>query len=298
MFVVTGAQGFIGSRMVSYLNSIGIRDIVVIDDIHADHRLGVNGVNYINLQNCHISCVHPISIDALDILPDREIRGVFHFGAISNTLEKDDAKIAYYNVRYTETLNRVCRNRNIPMMFSSTAAVYGNGNGPMNKYAQSKLDSELAISDHAVCFRLFNVYGLNEHHKGRMASVMFKWFNELKQRGKIHIFENSDTYMRDFIYVDDVCKVAYNSVANYKPGVYDLGSGTSVSFEEVADTAIDLLGIGTKEYIPMSDDLKSQYQTNTKANTDLVLANGWMGTEKFMSVRNGMENYYSQLTHL
>lgn len=267
MFVVTGASGFIGSNMISYLNRLGIKDIIALDDFEIDQRLGyATRANYTNLQDCRFSKVHPISTDEREILPAGDIGGVFHFGAVSNTLEKDQEKIDYYNTRYTEVLGKVCRERGIPLVFASTAAVYGNGNGPLNLYAESKLKGEESIKNSAVCMRLFNVYGKKEAHKGRMASVVYKWFNELSSEGRIRIFENSHLYKRDFVYVGDVCAAAWSAVENYKPGVYDFGSGTSLSFEEVADLVIEAFGAGEREYIPMPYDLAPQYQTNTVAD--------------------------------
>jgi ADP-L-glycero-D-manno-heptose 6-epimerase len=177
-------------------------------------------------------------------------------------------------------LNRACKKRNIPLIFSSTAAIYGNGNGPLNLYAESKLQNEKDISNYAVCLRLFNVYGGNEQHKGRMASVIFKWFNELKESGKIKLFLNSNLYKRDFIFVDDICQVAYNSYKNYIPGIYDVGSGQSVDFETIADEIIRLIGMGTKEYVKMPDDLKKQYQTNTLADIQKIISFGWLNKPK------------------
>lgn len=267
MIVVTGAQGFIGSTMVSHLNSMGITNVVAVDDFGVDSQRGyAYRANYTNLQDCKLQGVHPISVEESDILPDGDIEAVFHFGAISNTLERDVSKIHHYNTLYTRVLNKVCKQKHIPLIFSSTAAIYGNGNGPLNLYAQSKLESEHEISDHAMCLRLFNVYGQREGHKGRMASVMFKWLKELQETNTIRIFENSSQYMRDFVFVEDVCKIAYHLLSVYKPGIYDLGSGVSRSFEEVADCLIEQYGSGSKTYIPMPEDLKAQYQTNTKAN--------------------------------
>jgi ADP-L-glycero-D-manno-heptose 6-epimerase len=296
MIIVTGAQGFIGSCMVAYLNRLGINDIVAVDDVEIDHQRGyATRVDYTNLQHCRINGLHPISTEPKDILPSGDITGVFHFGAISDTLERDADKINYYNVRYTNTLAKICRERGIPMIFSSSAAVYGHGNGPVNQYAQSKLDSERAISDSAVCLRFFNVYGPNEYHKGRMSSVILKWYNELKQTGRIKIFQNSSYYKRDFIYVEDVCRVAYNAFANPRAGVYDLGTGSSESFETVADCVIRCFGRGDKEYIPMPSDLQDQYQRNTKANTQGVVSLGWADT--FTSLSNGVEKYFSYLVN-
>jgi ADP-L-glycero-D-manno-heptose 6-epimerase len=150
------------------------------------------------------------------------------------------------------------------MVFASSAAVYGNGNGPLNLYAESKLQSERDISDHAVCFRLFNVYGKNESHKGRMSSVILKWWNELTRDGCIRIFEGSESFKRDFIHVQDVCRILWNGVS-MSAGVYDLGTGISHSFDSLADMVLSTHESGRKIHIPMPEDLRSQYQTDTKA---------------------------------
>lgn len=290
MIVVTGAQGFIGSTMIFYLNSIGIYDIVAVDDFGIDSQKGyVYRADYTHLQDCKLKNIHPISANESDILPAGNIDAVFHFGAISNTLEIDASRIDYYNTEYTRILNQVCSKKNIPLIFSSTAAVYGNGNGPMNLYAKSKLQSEKDISSHAACLRLFNVYGHRESHKARMASVVFKWRQELQHTGSICLFENSSTYMRDFVFVNDVCKIAYDVFNFYKPGVYDLGSGHSRSFEEVADCLIEQNGIGNKKYISMPDDLKSQYQTNTKADMHGLFSLGII--PPMTSIENGIKTY-------
>lgn len=296
MIVVTGAQGFIGSVMVGYLNRLGHDDIVVVDDFEIDEQRGYAvRANYTNLQKCDFKSIHPISVDPERILPVGDIRGVFHFGAISNTLERDAKKIQHYNVDYTRVLSEVCKKRSIPLVFSSSAAVYGHGNGPVNQYAQSKLDSENDISSSAVCLRFFNVYGPNEYHKGRMSSVILKWYNELKNTGKIKIFENSHDYSRDFIYVEDVCRVAYNAFANPKPGVYDLGTGVSESFETVADCVIRSFGGGSKQYVPMPEDLREQYQKNTQANTQAIRSFGW--ADSFTNVSDGVDRYFQYLVN-
>jgi len=296
MIIVTGAQGFIGSVMVGHLNRMGHDDVVAIDDFDVDTQRGYAiRANYTNLQKCKLQSIHPISLDTESILPSGNIRGVFHFGAISNTLERDVSKIDYYNIKYTQALAEVCKQRSIPMVFSSSAAVYGHGNGPVNAYAQSKLDSERAISDGAVCLRFFNVYGPNEYHKGRMSSVILKWYNELKQTGRIKIFENSADYRRDFIYVEDVCKVAYNAFENPRAGVYDLGTGTAESFESVADCVMRSFGGGEKEYIPMPEDLQSQYQRNTKADTTAIRSMGW--ADAFTSLESGVQKYFDYLVN-
>lgn len=292
MMVVTGACGFIGSVMVHYLNTLGITDIGLVDDIEIDQRLGyAQRVNYTYLQNKKFTSINPISFDKDFVLPQEDIKGVFHFGAISNTLEKNEDKIYEHNILHTNLIADACRARKIPLVFASSAAVYGNGNGPINLYAKSKLQSEEEIKDSSVCLRFFNVYGPNEYHKGRMSSVILKWIREIDANGKAMVFENSHLYRRDFIHVLDVCKVAFRAFLNFVPGVYDLGTGTSTDFDSLADLVLSEHGKrGEKEYIPMPDDLKVQYQTDTKASIDGLIRNGW--TEgKFMTIEDGVRDY-------
>ena len=294
MIVVTGGSGFIGSRMVSYLNTLGITDIAVVDDFEVNHSLGyASKANYTNLQSCEFRTVHPIITSRDSILPDGDIQAVFHFGAISNTLEKDTSRLYNYNTRYTYILGEACKERGIPLMFSSTAAVYGNRHGPLNDYARSKRISERDISAHAVCFRLFNVYGPNESHKGRMASVIHHWHNQLTKNGILEMFEGSDAYKRDFIWVDDVCRVFHAASINYQPGIYDLGSGRSEALDKVARAVIAAHGSGEIKEIPMPSDLVLQYQTNTQADISAIENNGWGG--KMMDIDTGIPLYIEKL---
>lgn len=281
MILITGSSGFIGSRMLLYLNSMGIEDIILCDFQERSYRYN-NKAKYFK------------SYDVLDgDLFNQEITSVFHFGAISDTLETNIDLIQKYNIDFTKKLSDFCRTKKLPLFFASTAAIYGNGSGPLNLYAMSKLVSEKDISDHAVCFRLFNVYGPNEYHKRDMASVMFKWFNQLKDGERLHIFENSHTYNRDFIYVDDVCRAFFNAYRNPIPGVYDLGSGIQSSFDDVADKCIAAFGSGSKIEIAMPEKLKKQYQTNTMADIGKAVDNGWIDTTETLA--SGINHYYEKL---
>jgi ADP-L-glycero-D-manno-heptose 6-epimerase len=221
--------------------------------------------------------IHPISVDESTILPSRDIEGVIHLGAVSNTLERDKSKIDHYNTRFTAALGKRCLELKIPLVFSSSAAVYGNGSGPLNMYAESKLASESDLDGRAMCLRLFNVYGPREGLKGRMASVILRWWNELKSDGTLTIFEGSDHFHRDFVYVRDVCDVMYRCMTRGEVGLHDLGTGSSVSFESIADAVIEEFGSGKKRHIPMPADLVNQYQHNTVAKVcgDIRGTTGW-----------------------
>jgi ADP-L-glycero-D-manno-heptose 6-epimerase len=163
----------------------------------------------------------------------------------------------------------------------------------MNQYAFSKLLSENEVE--GVVLRLFNVYGPNEYHKGRMASTILHWFNEIKETEEIKIFENSKNYLRDFVWVEDVAKTIYHFMfENYQPGIYDLGSGTSTDFETVADLVISNTNKGTKRFVDMPSDLKKQYQINTLADMKLLTKSG-IDVVSFTKVSEGIAKYIDYL---
>jgi ADP-L-glycero-D-manno-heptose 6-epimerase len=153
----------------------------------------------------------------------------------------------------------------------------------------------MELKDHAACLRLFNVYGPNEYHKGRMASTIFHWYKQISDTGSIKIFEGSDEFFRDFIYVEDVCRTFWHFTENFKPGVYDVGTGKQESFEHVADCLIEAMGEEVyKEYIPMPDDLNKQYQKSTRANLTALDKAGFV-TDTYRSVLEGIEDYVGYL---
>lgn len=282
MIVITGAGGFIGSVMLGYLNRKGIRDIVIVDDL-------ITKDAFKNLANKDFKKIYSTA-DCYDDLTD--IQAVIHLGANSNTIDSNWNSFYEKNVLSTRKWHNFCKLNDIPFIFSSTAAIYGNNNFPLNYYAFSKQSSEFEIT--GVVLRLFNVYGPNEYHKGRMASVIYNWYQQLENLGKIKVFENSNTYKRDFIWVEDVCSTIYYFINNYKPGTYDLGTGKSFDFESVADCVLQNYGSQAKEHIPMPEDLSKQYQTNTCANTTNLINCG-VDTSRFLSVEDGISEYFKYL---
>lgn len=282
MLVLTGAGGFIGSVVLGYLNSLGIDDVVLFDDLpYADQYKNLTNKKYISLHSTE---------EMFDTFSN--INGVIHLGANSSTLERNWTDLYRTNVLSTRQWNRICLDYKIPFIFTSSAAVYGNGNGPLNHYAFSKQASENEI--YGVVLRLFNVYGPNEYHKGRMASTAYHWYHQLKDTANIKIFENSQNYFRDFIWVEDVAKTIAYFLENYQPGVYDLGQGHSNNFEEVADCLISSYGSGSKVYVPIPKDLRGQYQNNTCANIDTLVAAG-VNVSDFLTIDQGIERYLSYL---
>jgi ADP-L-glycero-D-manno-heptose 6-epimerase len=153
--------------------------------------------------------------------------------------------------------------------------------------------SEQEITN-GIVLRLFNVYGPNEYHKGRMASTVYHWYNQLCDTDQIKIFENSRYYRRDFVWVEDVARTVYHFLNNYKEGIYDLGAGISVDFESIANIVIEEYGQGNKEYIPMPEDLKSQYQLDTKADTNYLREAG-VTVDDFLEPWEGIKEYFKYL---
>ena len=283
MIILTGAGGFIGSVVLGYLNSQQITDILIVDDLLYENQYkNLIGKQYKRL----------LSIDDVD-LTNENITGVIHIGANSNTLEKNWSSIYASNIESTRKWNTFCKERSIPFIFASSAAIYGNGQGPLNQYAFSKLISENEIE--GVILRLFNVYGPNEYHKGRMASTIFHWVNQLKDNDELKLFINSKQYSRDFIWVEDVAKIIYHFMyRNYQPGIYDLGTGSSIDFETVADLMISNTNKGIKKFIDMPDDLKEQYQINTVADTKSLIEAG-INVEDFIGIEAGIKKYMDYL---
>jgi ADP-L-glycero-D-manno-heptose 6-epimerase len=285
MIILTGAGGFIGSVMLGYLNKQGISDVVLFDDLQ-------NETQYRNLIGKKFRSIHPHSSYEKTSFNPIEIRAVIHLGANSNTLERDWTSIYKSNVLSTRMWNQFCKENDIPFIFASSAAVYGNGAGPLNQYAFSKQASEQEID--AVVLRLFNVYGPNEYHKGRMASTIMHWHNQIQETGQYKLFEGSRQLHRDLIYVEDVAKTIYHFIENYQTGVYDLGTGISVDFETVADTVAAACRKGSKNFILMPEDLKTQYQNNTRADTG-KLKDAGVDTSKFLTIGLGIEQYVDYL---
>ena len=282
MIALTGAGGFIGSVILGYLNKQGIKDVCLFDDLPIDGQVK----NLIGKQYNRLYSVDNYSVNVTDF------DAVIHFGANSSTLEKNWENLYETNVISTRKWHNLCADRGIKFIYASSAAVYGNGNGPLNHYAFSKLSSEQEIIN-GVILRLFNVYGPNEYHKGRMASTPYHWFNQLHTNKKIEVFDHSKEYFRDFIYVEDVVRIVYQFLNNYKEGIYDLGTGRSISFDYLADQCLANKH-GQKIYIPIPKDLVNQYQKNTCAITT-HLENVGIDVNGFITVEDGIKEYFKYL---
>lgn len=271
MILVTGAYGFIGSNFIKYLNSKGISNIVVCDYL-------TNGRQFRNLNGCEfVSYIHPD--EALRLVSSGggsmyEYDRIFHFGAISDTTCWDGELVMERNTEYTIKLLQAALLSDTPISYSSSASVYGNGAGPLNLYAHSKWLVDKWVQDVnsplIQGFRYFNVYADDdsEWHKGPQASPFYKFKQQALEMGMIEIFEGSEKFKRDFVHVDRVCEVQWEMAQRETPGIFDLGSGSRMSFEDVACIVAADCGITSNsiKHVPFPEHLKGVYQTNTLAD--------------------------------
>ena len=312
MIVVTGSNGFIGSNLIKGLNEIGYKDIIAVDD-HNDARLKEN------IAHCEIK-------DFLDIeefinlvksneFDGTEFRAIFHQGACSNTMEWDAEFLYKNNLLYSKELLKFSQKTRTPMIYASSASVYGAGKvfqesleneDPINLYAYSKFKfdqlvrKELVKKDtQIVGLRYFNVYGPQEQHKGAMASVAFHLHNQLKENDEIKLFEGYEGYedgeqRRDFIYVEDVVKVNLWFLENQNvSGIFNVGTGKSQTFNEVAHSVIDWNKKGKINYIPFPEKLKGAYQSYTQADISKLREVGY--EYEFLNVQEGVKKYLDSL---
>jgi len=295
MIVVTGGAGFIGSNLVKNLNDKGIEDILIVDHLKDSAKMeNLRGLQFIDYQDKSrfLSRIEHggAGIGAID--------AIFHIGACSDTMESDGAYMMETNYEYSKILLHHCLAGGIPFHYSSSASVYGNGEKgfredpacehPLNVYAYSKFlfDNYVRrlkppVGSQVVGLRYFNVFGPQENHKGRMASIAFQLYNQLKKDGVARLFAGTDGYgdgeqRRDFICVQDVVRVHLFLWEQMNvSGVFNCGTGTAHTFNAMAQALIDRLGFGRIEYVPFPATLAGKYQSFTQADTTRLRAAGW-----------------------
>ncbi len=312
MIVVTGSGGFIGSNLIKGLNEIGYKNIIAVDDqdnpelkeniVHCDVK------DFLNIDE-FIYLIRNNEIEGT------KIRAIFHQGACSNTMEWDADFLYKNNLLYSKELLKFSQQTKTPLIYASSASVYGAGKifkesvdyeDPINLYAYSKFKfdqlvrQELIKSEtQIVGLRYFNVYGPQEQHKGTMASVAFHLHNQLKDNDEIKLFEGSDGYddgeqRRDFIYVEDVVKVNLWFLENEKvSGIFNVGTGKSQTFNEVADSVINWNNRGKINYVPFPEKLKGAYQSYTQADISKLRKAGYK--DEFLNVQEGVKKYLDRL---
>lgn len=308
MIVVTGGAGFIGSQLVSGLNRLGREDVIVVDNLK-------DGKKYENLVVNNIADYFDKDEFRKMILNRDEycnqIEMIFHQGACSVTTEWDGQYMMDNNYSYSKDLLHFALDHSIPFIYASSAAVYGvntkfeedpENEKPVNVYGYSKLlfdnyvrSLNTKIKSQIVGLRYFNVYGPGEAHKHGMASVAYHLNNQMKESGVIKLFEGSHGYdngeqKRDFIYVDDVVNVNLWMMNNPDvSGIYNVGTGTSNTFNNVANAVLDWYGKGKIEYIPFPEPLKSSYQSFTEADVTHLRNVGY--TKNFTPLKTGIQSY-------
>jgi ADP-L-glycero-D-manno-heptose 6-epimerase len=310
MIIVTGAAGFIGSCLVSRLNKAGYDNIVVVDDFSktekANNLEGKTMAAKIG-RNDFIQWLHDFGA---------EVEMIFHIGARTDTTEFDKAIFDELNVDYSKAVWNACVQFNIPLVYASSAATYGLGEfgysdnpalipslKPLNPYGDSKNDFDKWVLTQTkqppfwAGLKFFNVYGPNEYHKGRMASVIFHAFRQINEAGGMKLFRSHNPaftdggQLRDFIYVKDVVEVCL-FLLEKKPnsGIYNLGSGKARTFLDLAKNTFKNMGKAENiTFIDTPIDIRDKYQYFTEANMSKMLAAGY--TSGFHTLEEGVRDY-------
>lgn len=310
MIIVTGAAGFIGSCLVSRLNAEGLNDLVLVDDFSdAEKNKNLEGKKYTE------------RIDR-EIFPAwfREnagkVKGVLHIGARTDTTEFDKAIFDKLNVNYSKTVWEICTANDIPLVYASSAATYGLGEfgynddhevveklKPLNPYGESKNEfdrwalAQPETPPHWYGLKFFNVYGPNEYHKGRMASVVFHAFNQISATGGMKLFRSHNPefkdgeQLRDFVYVKDVVDVIVFLYRNTPAsGLYNLGTGKARTFLDLARSTFRALGKPENiTFIDTPADIRDKYQYFTEANMNKLRNAGY--EKPFTSLEEGVSDY-------
>jgi ADP-L-glycero-D-manno-heptose 6-epimerase len=310
MFVVTGAAGFIGSCMLSKLNHKGHRDVVIVDDFsNSLKNKNINNKSFLK------SIDRKSFFQWLNIHHDG-IEFIFHLGARTDTTEFDKAVFDELNLNYSKSIWLACCRYGIPLIYASSAATYGMGEWgykddqdlirklkPLNPYGESKNDFDkwvLMQFDQPPFWaglKFFNVFGPNEYHKGRMASVIFHSYNQIKGSGEVRLFRsNHPDYedgkqLRDFIYVKDVVDVMYFFMKQRPtPGIYNLGTGKARTFLDLSRAVFSAMQVQERiVFIDMPEDIRNRYQNFTEAKMDKLLATGF--ETPFYTLEEGINEY-------
>lgn len=310
MIVVTGAAGFIGSYLIQRLNQDNFNAIIAVDKFDNEAK---------NKNMAGLKIKEKVDRDQFLGWLDQTyetIEFIFHIGARTDTAEFDTALLNKLNTQYTKDIWTRCCRYQIPLVYASSAATYGLGEigydddeskihllKPLNPYGQSKQDFDVwALSQKDKPFfwvglKFFNVYGPNEYHKGRMASVIWHAYNQITKTGKMKLFKSHNPefkdgeQMRDFVYVKDVAEVCLFFMHHRKnSGIYNLGSGIARTFVDLAKAVFKALGKKEEiEFIDTPADIRDKYQYFTEANMEKIKKIGY--ARSFTSLENGVNDY-------
>ena len=315
--VITGAAGFIGSCMVQYLNEQGFENLILVDDFGVETKRK-------NWEEKKFNCIVE-RISFFDWLEEKKpkVDFIIHLGARTDTTEFDYEVHRTLNYNYSIEVWNYCTANQIPVVYASSAATYGDGTlgyddnheiidklQPLNPYGVSKNEFDKWALQQTnqppfwAGLKFFNVYGPNEYHKGRMASVIWHSFNQIKKDGVVKLFKShradfkDGQQLRDFIYAKDIVKVIdwlmnemlQESWTYQKNGLYNLGTGNARSFEDLVKATFSALDLQPNiEYVDMPLDIRDKYQYFTEANMQKLKKAGY--TEKFYSLEEGVNDY-------
>ena len=310
MIVITGAAGFIGSCLAALMNEQGFTDLVLVDDFSFDKKKANYSTKKYNQLIERTNFISWLAINA------KEIDFIFHLGARTDTTEFDKEIFETLNVQYSKDVWNACVQFNIPLVYASSAATYGNGElgyddnhqtipnlKPLNPYGNSKQEFDCWVLKQTTTppfwagLKFFNVYGPNEFHKARMASVIFHSYNQIQATGKVKLFrshrnEYKDGWqLRDFIYVKDLISVCNFLIKKTAPsGIYNLGTGKARSFYDLATATFKAMHKEVNiEFIDIPTDIRDTYQYFTEANMQKLIDAGYI--EPFTSLEDGVTDY-------
>jgi ADP-L-glycero-D-manno-heptose 6-epimerase len=315
MILVTGANGFIGSCLLAELEAHGFRDFIVVDTVGPEERK-------------ELLLKHPckrfvFTKDLFSFLKDpasQSIEVVFHIGACASTTEMNVEFLRENNTEYSQQLFEYCTREGIPFIYASSAAVYGDGQlgfrddksseiyRPLNPYGWSKLNFDIwaehqtATPPRWMGLRFFNVYGPNEYHKGEMSSVIYKAFQQIRDRGQLRLFRShradykDGEQKRDFVYVKDVVSWMFQIWQNpqVKSGIYNMGYGEARTWLDLATAVFESLDKPVRiDWMDIPSSIRTQYQYFTQANMDRFLAQPVRPPQYTLEagVRDYLQNY-------
>jgi ADP-L-glycero-D-manno-heptose 6-epimerase len=310
MIVITGAAGFIGSCLLRELNNRGYKDILLVDDFS---RIDKN----LNLKNKSFAQkVHRDFFFEWMRENHRKVNFVFHLGARTDTTEFNVNVFDKLNLNYSRAMWKACSAYSIPLVYASSAATYGDGElgyddshdiiprlKPLNPYGESKNNFDIWALQQEECppfwagLKFFNVYGPNEYHKGRMASVVIHAFRQINQTGQMKLFKSHKAgfkdgeQLRDFVYVKDVTEVCiYLMLQKNFSGIYNLGTGKARTFVDLAKATFAALGKEPViEFVDTPEDIRDKYQYYTQASMEKLIATGYY--HEFFSLEDGVADY-------
>lgn len=310
MIIITGAAGFIGSSLLAKMNNKGVKDIILVDDF-------TNGDKNLNILNK----TYRERVDRMEFFDWSEknfndIEFIFHIGARTDTAEFNTSVFDRLNLNYSKKIWEICTKHQIPLVYASSAATYGDGAlgyddshelikklVPLNPYGVSKNEFDKWVLEQSETppfwagLKFFNVYGPNEYHKGRMASVIFHTFKHIQETGNMQLFRShipeyeNGKQMRDFIYVKDIVKICLFLYTNRKnSGIYNAGTGEARTFLDLATNTFHAMRIKPDiSFIDTPADIRDKYQYFTQAKMSKLKSIGY--DLPFYSLEEGIEEY-------